>query len=286
MTIPQGPLEFGMAEGLRSTTGLNNGVRLPVLGLGVFQTPVGAATRAAVRSALDQGYRHIDTAALYRNEADVGAAVRESGVPREEVFVTTKLWNDDQGFDSAVRAFEKSRAALGLGYVDLYLIHWPVSSQRVESWRAMTRLLRDGKCRAIGVSNFTTAHLEELLGRSDVVPAVNQVEFSPFLFQRELLDFCEARRIQLEAYSPLTKGQRLSAPTVSRIAQAHQVSGAQVLIRWGLQHRVVEIPKSVRPERIRENADVFGFTLSATEMAELDGLNEGFRTSWDPSRMP
>jgi diketogulonate reductase-like aldo/keto reductase len=277
---------FTVDAGVASTSVLNNGVRMPVLGLGVFQTPAGRSTREAVQAALAAGYRHIDTAAIYGNERDVGQAVRDSGVPREEVFITTKLWNDAHGAEAAPRAFEQSRRSLDTPYVDLYLIHWPATGKRVETWKALERLKSKGLCHAIGVSNFTIRHLEELLAQSDTVPAVNQVEFSPFLFQRKLLDYCRAHRIQLEAYAPLTKGRRLAHPVVRRAGAAHRATGAQVLIRWGLQHQVVEIPKSVHAERIRENAGAFGFELTAAEMTALDGLDEGFRTSWDPSEMP
>ena len=276
---------FGLRDGPRSRTTLNDGNQMPVLGLGVYQTPPGGATREAVKYAISVGYRHVDTAALYRNEGDVGEAIRESGIPREELFVTTKLWNDDQGFDSAIRAFERSRKALDLAYVDLYLLHWPVSGKREDSWRALAQLLKEGRCRSIGVSNFTVAHLQQLLQHTEIAPAVNQVEFSPFLFQQDLLDYCHEKGIQLEAYAPLTKGKRLADPAVVRCATAHQKTPAQVLIRWGLQHRVVEIPKSVHPERIRENAGVFDFSLGEAEMKALDQLDEGYRTSWDPTEM-
>ena len=278
--------DFHLADGMRAAVELNNGVRMPVFGLGSFRLSSGHAARDAVQEALAAGYRLIDTAAMYGNESDVGAAVRASGVPRDEVFLTTKLWNDDQGFDSALRAFERSRKALGVSSVDLYLLHWPVADLRAHSWRALTQLLRDSRCRSIGVSNFTVAHLEQLLEATEVVPAVNQVEFSPFLFQKELLEYCQRHRIQLEAYSPLTKGRRLNDTTLQRIAGAHEATPAQVMIRWGLQRSVVEIPKSANPGRIRENAGVFRFELNPAEMDALDHLDEGFRTSWDPTTVP
>jgi diketogulonate reductase-like aldo/keto reductase len=258
---------------------------MPVLGLGVWQTPPGKVTREAVRHAIDAGYRLVDTAAMYRNEEDVGEAVRASGVPRDELFVTTKVWNDDQGYEATRKAYERSERTLGLGPIDLYLLHWPVPQLRTESWRALSELQREGRCRSIGVSNFTIAHLEELAARFDTVPAVNQVEFSPFLFQRDLWEYCRGRGIQLEAYAPLTRGRRLGDPTLVRMGAAHGKSPAQVLIRWGLQHQIVEIPKSVRPARIVENAAVFDFALSTDEMSALDALDEGFRTSWNPSTM-
>lgn len=259
---------------------------MPVLGLGTWKLAAGRTTRAAVRSALTAGYRLFDTAKLYANEEDVGAALRESGLDRAEYFVTTKLWNDDHGYEAALRAFERSRHALGLEQVDLYLIHWPVSGQRIDSWRALEHLQEEGRCRSIGVSNYTVAHLEELLAVCRVPPAVNQVEFSPFLYQRDLLEFCAAHGIQLEAYSPLTRGQKFDDPSLAAIARAHARSPAQVLLRWGLQHGIVEIPKSSRAERIQENARVFDFALSAAELATLDGLDRGFRTTWDPTGIP
>lgn len=266
-----------------STVKLNNGVEIPRLGLGVYQSPPGKMTQDGVRYALECGYRLVDTARIYGNEGDVGMAVRESGLARDQVFVTTKLWNSDHGYDSTIRACEESLRRLGLSYLDLYLIHWPAPGVRRETWKAMTQLMRDGKCRAIGVSNYTTRHLEELLANSDVVPAVNQVEFHPFLYQRELLQYCHGHEIQLEAYSPLTRGERLNHPTVLDVAKRHGRTPAQVLIRWSLQHSVVAIPKSVRKERILENSRVFDFVLTADDMKVLDSLNEDFRTCWDPT---
>jgi diketogulonate reductase-like aldo/keto reductase len=271
--------------GIPSRT-LNNGVAMPVLGLGVYRTKPGRETRDAVRWALEDGYRHIDTAHVYRNEADVGAAVRDSGVPREELFITTKLWNADQGYAKTARGFEASLHDLGLEYIDLYLMHWPVSGKRLESWRAMEDLLDGGRCRAIGVSNFTVGHLGELLAAARVVPAVDQVEFSPFLYQRDLLGLCRRRGVQLEAYSSLTRGRRLTDARVTAIGLAHGKTPAQVLLHWALQHEVVVIPKSVRRERIAENADVFDFEFSADEMRQLDALDEGLHVAWDPSDVP
>ncbi len=265
---------------------LNNGVEIPRLGLGVYLARRGAETRRAVRSALEVGYRHIDTAKDYGNEADVGAAVRASGLPRGEVFVTTKLWNDDQGFDSARRAFDASLARLGLEYVDLYLLHWPVPGRRLESWRALEQLYREKRVRAIGVSNFMGHHLEELLARAEIPPTVNQIEISPFLQQREVRDFCAAQGIAVEAYSPLTRGKRLRHRVVVSIGERITRSSAQILLRWAWQHGLIVLPKSTRPERIAENAALFDFELSAEMMAELDGLEEGLATGWDPRDEP
>lgn len=271
---------------IRSTKKLNSGADMPMLGLGVYQTSAGESTRNAVKFALQTGYRHIDTASLYGNERDVGEAVRESGIPREEVFVTTKLWNSDHGYEAAIRACKRSLSLLGLGYIDLYLIHWPVPHLRRETWEALVDLQRQGVCRSIGVSNYTIGHLQELLADSETNPAVDQVEFNPFLYQRELLRFCNANAIQLEAYSPLTRGLRLNDPRIVRIANRLSRSPAQIMIRWSLQHGLVVIPKSARPERIRKNADVFNFTLSADDMKALDSLDEGLRTDWDPTDEP
>ncbi|GAO04067.1 aldo/keto reductase [Anaeromyxobacter sp. PSR-1] len=271
---------------IRSTVELRGGVRMPVLGLGVWQSPPGDETRNAVLAALRLGYRLVDTARAYRNEEDVGAAIRESGVPRDEVFVTTKLWNSDHGYDSTLRACDESLRRLGLDRLDLYLIHWPVPKLRGETWRAMERILADGKARAIGVSNYTVRHLEELLASANEPPSVNQVELHPFLLQRELVDFCKARGIQVEAYGPLVRGHKMENPVLQRVAHRVGRTPAQVLIRWGIEHGLVTIPKSVHEHRIRENADVFGFSLSPADLAALDGLDEGYRTSWDPTDAP
>jgi diketogulonate reductase-like aldo/keto reductase len=261
-------------------------VEMPIFGLGTFLARRGYETRETVTHALHTGYRLIDTAKVYGNERDVGEAVKTSSIPREEIFITTKVWNLDQGYQSTLRACRESLDQLGLEYIDLYLIHWPVKEKRLDTWRALEELLEQGKCRAIGVSNYTIRHLEELLEKAEISPAVNQVEFSPFLYQRDLLEFCRRQGIQVEAYSPLTKGQKLSDPRLVAIAENHGKSPAQVLIRWALQHELVVIPKSVHRERIAANANVFDFSLTAEEMETLDGCNEDFRTSWDPTTVP
>lgn len=273
-------------QNLQSRVKLNNGVEMPILGLGVYQSPPGRATQSAVRSALKIGYRLIDTARIYGNESDVGEAIHNSGIPREELFVTTKLWNSDQGYDSTFHAFDASLRRLGLDYLDLYLIHFPVPQIRNESWRAMKEILRKGRCRAVGVSNFTINHLKELREHSDLTPAVNQVEFHPFLYQKDLLDYCRRHEIHVEAYSPLARGEKLRHPTILGIAGKYSKTPAQVMIRWGLQHSLTVIPKSIREERIRENSQVFDFRLSQEDMRDLDSLNENLRTNWDPSTVP
>ncbi len=271
---------------IQSTVKLNNDVRMPILGLGVYQSPPGRVTRNAVNFALRIGYRHVDTARIYGNEADVGEAVRESGVPREDLFVTTKLWNSDQGYDSTLRAFEGSLKRLGLDYLDLYLVHFPVPDVRKETWRAMETLLQKERCRAIGVSNFTIRHLEELIEESHVTPSVNQVEFHPFLYQKELLKYCQNRGIQVEAYSPLARGERLKHPRIISLATKYSKTPAQLMIRWGIEHGLVVIPKSTREERIRENSQVFDFDISDDDMRSLDSLNQDLRLNWDPTNVP
>jgi len=275
-----------MALALASRARLNNGTEMPWLGLGLWQVPSGRTAERTVAAALSVGYRHFDTAALYGNEADLGRALRASDVPREEVFVTTKLWNSDHGHAKALRAFDRSLRTLGLDYVDLYLILWPVAEGRGESWRALVEIAASGRARAIGVSNYTIPHLEALLGETDVVPAVNQVEFNPFLYQRDLLAFCREHGIQLEAYSPLTKGHSLEDPRLRAVADRLHRTPAQVALRWALQHEVVVIPKTTSPERMRENASLFDFELGPAEMRALDGLDRGLRTSRDPTGAP
>jgi diketogulonate reductase-like aldo/keto reductase len=280
------PSRPAMSLNLDSRVTLNDGNKMPALGLGVWQSRAGKETRTAVATALEVGYRLIDTAKLYANERDVGAAVRASGIPREEIFVTTKLWNDDHGYESALRAFEQSRRELGFDYVDLYLIHWPVPGLRHESWKALVKLHEDGVARSIGVSNYTIRHMEEMLPSTSVPPSVNQVEFHPFLYQNQLLEFCRARSIQLEAYSPLARGRRLTHRVVTDIAAKYGRTPAQILIRWSLQHGLVVIPKSVRPDRIRENAAVFDFELKRDDMERLDSLDERSHVAWNPDTQP
>lgn len=271
---------------LESRISLGEGVEIPRLGLGVFRSASGDETRRAVSWALELGYRHIDTARIYGNEADVGAAIRESGLPREDIFITTKLWNTDHGRERALRAVDESLEMLGVDQLDLFLIHWPVEDLRNETWNALQKVLELGKVRALGVSNFMIHHLEELIAYTSIVPAVNQVELSPFLTQNELVRFCRGKDIELEAYSPLTKGLRLDDPTVSEIASRVGKTAAQVMIRWSLQRGFVVLPKSVRRERIAENADVYDFVLTADDMGMLDGLNEDLHTGWNPTSVP
>ena len=263
---------------LDSRAVLNNGVEIPLLGLGVYQSPPGQTTENAVRNALMIGYRLIDTAQLYGNEEDVGRALRKSGVSRDDVFITTKVWNSDQGYESTLQACNKSLQKLGLSYLDLYLIHWPVPEVSEETWKAMVRLLREQKTRTIGVSNYDLDDLSQLMQNSDVLPAVDQVEFHPFLYQERLLRFCEKNWIQMEAYSPLTRGMRINHPTIVAVANKYRKTPAQVLIRWSLQHGLVVIPKSIQEDRILENSRVFDFQLEFEDMKLFDSLNENLRT--------
>jgi diketogulonate reductase-like aldo/keto reductase len=265
---------------------LAGGARVPRLALGVFQAGAGAGTRQAVLAALRVGYRHLDTAAIYRNEAEVGDAIRESGVPRDEIFVTTKLWNDDHGYDSTIRACERSLAELKLSYVDLYLVHWPVPGARRFTWRAMETLLKSGRCRAIGVSNYMPRHLDELLDGAVVPPAINQIELHPFLQQRGVVERCKALGIAVAAYSPLTKGRRLADPRLLEIARRIGRSPAQILLRWSVQKGYVVVAKSADRARIEENWDAWRVELAAATMAELDALEDGSRTAWDPTDVP
>jgi diketogulonate reductase-like aldo/keto reductase len=269
----------------RSKT-LNNGVAIPMLGLGVYEAGAGDETYQAVSMALEVGYRHIDTAKIYGNEADVGRAIAASALKRSELYIVTKVWNSDQGYDETLRACEQSLIKLGLEYLDLYLIHWPKSEQRKETWRALERLEREKMCRSIGVSNYTIPHLQELLLTANTVPAINQVEFHPFLYQQALLAFCQEQGIALEAYSPLVRGQRFGDARLQAIAKKHDASPAQILIAWCLAHDVIVIPKSTKRDRIVENAQAITLTLDADDMTALDALNENFRTCWDPTTMP
>jgi len=275
-----------MSDVTTATLSLSSGAAIPQVGLGVWQTPAGTTARQAVLEALRVGYRHVDTARIYGNEADVGAAVRSSGVPREQVFVTTKLWNDDQGYDQTLRAFDASLQRLGLDYVDLYLLHWPVAGRRLDSWRALERLYEEKRARSIGVSNFLVPHLKELLGAAKHVPSVNQIELTPFLQRRDTTAFCRQHGIVIEAYSPLTHGQRMDHPVLADVAVRAGKTVAQVLLRWSVQHGHVVLPKSTKPSRIAENARIFDFTLDERAMSDLDALEEGLVTGWDPAQQP
>jgi 2,5-diketo-D-gluconate reductase A len=262
---------------------LSDGNQIPQLGLGVYKVEDATAARI-VEGAIDAGYRHVDTAKLYFNEAGVGAGVRASGIPRDEIFVTTKVWNDDHGYDETLRAFDASLELLGMDYVDLYLIHWPAPKQDryVDTWRALEAIKRDGRARSIGVSNFNPPHLEKLLAGATESPVINQVEIQPWLQQRELRDFDAARGIVTEAWSPLARGRVIGDPTLEAIGEKHGKSSAQIVIRWHLEQGLVVIPKSNSIERIRENSQVFDFELDATDLAAIAALESGERTGSNP----
>ncbi|AKI93505.1 glyoxal/methylglyoxal reductase [Bacillus subtilis] len=274
-----------MPTSLKDTVKLHNGVEMPWFGLGVFKVENGNEATESVKAAIKNGYRSIDTAAIYKNEEGVGIGIKESGVAREELFITSKVWNEDQGYETTLAAFEKSLERLQLDYLDLYLIHWPGKDKYKDTWRALEKLYKDGKIRAIGVSNFQVHHLEELLKDAEIKPMVNQVEFHPRLTQKELRDYCKAQGIQLEAWSPLMQGQLLDNEVLTQIAEKHNKSVAQVILRWDLQHEVVTIPKSIKEHRIIENANIFDFELSQEDMDKIDALNKDERVGPNPDEL-
>ncbi|MCK6207917.1 MULTISPECIES: aldo/keto reductase [Bacillus] len=275
-----------MIKSIQDKTVLNNGVEMPWMGLGVFKVEEGPELVNAVKSAIKLGYRSIDTAAIYGNEEGVGQGIREgiaeAGISREDLFITSKVWNSDLGFESAIQAYETSLQKLGLEYLDLYLIHWPVEGKYKDAWRALEALYKEEKVRAIGVSNFQVHHLEELLKDAEVKPVINQVEYHPRLTQQELKAFCRENGIQLEAWSPLMQGQLLDNEIIAAIAEKHGKSAAQVILRWDLQNGVITIPKSTKEHRIAANASIFDFELSSDEMEQISSLNQNLRVGPDP----
>ncbi|OMD59914.1 glyoxal reductase [Paenibacillus odorifer] len=260
---------------------LNDGVTMPWLGLGVYKTKDGEEVIHAVKTAVELGYRSIDTAAGYNNEEGVGQAIRDCGVARDELFITTKVRNPDQGYESTLKAFEDSRRKLGLDYLDLYLIHWPVAGKYRETWKALIHLQKEGLIKSIGVSNFQVHHLKDIIEDTGVVPVVNQVEFHPLLTQRELLKYANEQGIQLEAWSPLMQGN-LDLPLLNELAEKYGKTPAQIVLRWDLQQGVITIPKSVHADRIKENAGFFDFTLSDEDVKAIEGLNKDHRFGPDP----
>ncbi|WP_226038251.1 aldo/keto reductase [Aquibacillus saliphilus] len=267
---------------LLTTRKLHNGVEIPAVGLGVFKMEDGTSVYEAVKSALDIGYRHIDTASFYENEEGVGKAIRDSGVPREEIFITTKVWNDEQGYEEALVAFQRSLDRLQLDYVDLYLVHWPVPGKYKDTWRALEKLYREGKARAIGVSNFLPHHLEDLLTSVEIKPMANQIELHPQLTQVETRKYCEKHNIVVEAWSPLGKARYLDEPVLMELATKYKKTPAQIIIRWDYQSGIVTIPKSIQRSRQTDNADIFDFELSAEDIKKIDRLNQDKRTGPHP----
>lgn len=271
---------------LQETTTLNNGVKMPWLGLGVFKVEEGPELVHAIKTAICHGYRSIDTASIYGNEAGVGEGIREgmkeAGITREDLFITSKVWNADLGYESTIRAYEESLEKLGLEYLDLYLIHWPVEGKYKEAWRALETIYKEGKVKAIGVSNFQMHHLKELMKDASVIPVINQVEYHPRLTQEELKAYCFKHQIQLEAWSPLMQGELLDHPVLQEMAEMYGKTVAQVILRWDLQNGVVTIPKSTKTHRIIENASLFDFVLSEDDMKRINELNQNKRVGPDP----
>lgn len=271
-----------MINALNDTVKLNNGLSIPGFGLGVWKVKDGEEVIHSVLSALKAGYKMIDTAAIYRNEAGVGEALRQSGLSRDDVFVTTKVWNADQGYDSTLAAFETSMKKLGIETVDLYLIHWPTAGKYKETWKAMEKLYRDGRARAIGVCNFHEHHLEDLLQDAEIIPAVNQIELHPLLSQVPLRNYCYKKGIAVEAYSPLGSGGLIDHPTLKAIGEKYGKTAAQVMLRWDVQNDIITIPRSTKEAHIISNAEIFDFELSPEDIDKIDELNEDKRFGADP----
>ncbi|HDR4914139.1 aldo/keto reductase [Bacillus cereus] len=275
-----------MMKNLQSTTTLHNGVEMPWFGLGVFKVEDGPELVEAVKSAIKAGYRSIDTAAIYGNEKAVGegirAGIKEAGISREDLFITSKVWNSDQGYETTLAAYEESLKKLELDYLDLYLVHWPVEGKYKDTWRALETLYKEERVRAIGVSNFQIHHLQDVLADAEMKPMINQVEYHPRLTQKELQAFCKEQGIQMEAWSPLMQGQLLDNETLQEIAEKHGKTTAQVILRWDLQNGVITIPKSTKEHRIIANADVFNFELTKEDMEKIDALNQNHRVGPDP----
>ena len=275
-----------MMKNLQDTVTLHNGAKMPGFGLGVFKVEEGPELVNAIKVAIKHGYRSIDTAAIYGNEEGVGQGIRqglkEAGISRENVFVTSKIWNSDLGYEATIAAYETSLKKLGLDYLDLYLIHWPVEGKYKEAWRALETLYKEGKVKAIGVSNFQVHHLKDLMEDAEIKPVINQVEYHPRLTQKELQAFCEKHHIQLEAWSPLMQGELLDNEVLTEIANKHNKSVAQVILRWDVQNGIITIPKSTKEHRIVENASIFDFELNKEEMERIDELNQNHRVGPDP----
>jgi len=260
---------------------LNNGIKIPIIGLGTWALN-GKVAYNAVSWALELGYRLIDTAMIYENERSIGNVIKDCEISREEIFITTKVWKSDQGYNKTLQAIDRSLKNLNIEYVDLYLIHWPVPGKTLDTWKALEKIYSQGKARSIGVSNYNFHFLNQLMNNADVIPVINQVEFSPFLYQKDLLDYCNSKKIYIEAYTPLTRGERFDHPTIVKLAKKHNKSAAQILIRWGLQRNIIEIPKSGNKSHLKENINVFDFNLDDNDMRELDILNEDLRQVDDP----
>ncbi len=267
---------------IKGTFKLHNGVEMPYFGLGVYLSDNDQEVVDAIQWALEAGYRHIDTASIYKNEEGVGRAIRNNNVSREDIFVVSKVWNSDQGYESTLKAFDKSMQRLQLDYIDLYLVHWPVRGKYTETWKALEKLYKDGHVKAIGVSNFMQHHLETLMETSEITPMVNQMEFHPYLVQQDLIDFCNTHKIQYEAWSPMMQGKIFELSILDDLAKKYNKTVAQIVLRWNLQKGVITIPKSSKKQRIISNADLFDFELSKKDMNYIDSLDKNQRTGPDP----
>lgn len=267
---------------ISGTVKLNNGVEMPYFGLGTWQSNEGPEVKNAVSYALDAGYRLIDTATLYQNEKSIGEAIKENGIAREELFITTKVWNDDQGFEKTLKAYDHSLELLGIETIDLYLIHWPVTGKYIETWKALEKIYKEGRVRAIGISNFLPIHLAKLLPEAEIMPAVNQMEFHPYLIQQELIDLCAANNITYQAWSPIMQGMVFDIPLLKQIGKKYRKNAAQVVLRWDLQRGVPTIPKSTNQARIISNAEIFDFELTDEEVAQINALDKNHRLGYDP----
>lgn len=271
---------------ITSKVKLNNGVEMTQFGLGVFMSKEGTEVENAVKVALQSGYRHIDTAAIYKNERGVGNAIKASGVARQDIFITSKVWNSDQGYKTTLAAFDESLEKLQTDYLDLYLVHWPKGKRSVETWKALEELYKNGRVKAIGISNFLVHHLEEFLPECKIIPAVNQYEFHPELQQPDLLEYCRKHGIQPEAWSPIMKGRVNDVPLIQELAEKYGKTPVQVTLRWEIQKGIVTIPKSVTPERIISNSHIFDFELTDEDITKIDGLDKNKRIGFHPDEIP
>lgn len=263
---------------------LNNGIQMPLFGLGVYDM-YNKEAEQAVLDALETGYRLIDTAAMYSNETQIGNAIRQSGIKRSDLFVTTKVANHEQGYDRTLKAFDASMRKLNIEYIDLYLVHWPIKRKRKDTWKSLEKLYTDKQVRAIGVANYLIPFLQELETYATVVPALNQVEFSPYLFLKDLLEYCDERKMQLQSYSPLTRGKKFNEARLLQLAKKYHKTPAQIILRWNIEHNVSTIPKSSNTKRLKENFDIFDFSISKEDMELMDSFHENFRVVDDPMIM-
>lgn len=267
---------------INGTVTLNNGLAMPYFGLGTWKSSEGTQVKESVRNAIKAGYKLIDTATLYQNEKGIGEAIKESGIKREDIFITSKVWNDDLGFELTLKAYDRSCKLLGTDYLDLYLIHWPVRGKYVDSWKALEKIYKEGRVKAIGISNFLKPHLDTLLEVAEIIPAVNQMEFHPYLIQQALVDFCREKGIVYQAWGPLIFGKAFEEPVLKEIGKKYNKNEAQVVLRWDLQKGILTIPKSVKYERIKSNSEIFDFELSNEDMMKIDSIDRNERLGYDP----